>query len=176
MPVLCEYIKSLNIPDLILASPDVGFAKTARKFAEYLHTDLVIGDKSRTGHDENAQIMHIIGDVKGKNVAIVDDFSLSGITLVRMAEALKKNGAESVYAAITHMLFNQSAIEAVEESPIEKLIGMDTVDNQLVAGSKKIRMISAAPLFAEAVMRIQNKEGMSNLFSHVMDNVVAQSW
>ena len=176
MPVLCEYMKQMAIPDLVVVSPDAGFAKTARKFACYLNTDLVIGEKARCGHDENAEIMNVIGDVSGKNTIIVDDFSLSGITLIKMAQALKKRGANRIFSTITHMLLGEKAIKLVEDSPIEFLLGMDTIENTFAERSKKIRIISAAPLFAEAIMRIQNKESLSPLFDYVLEDIVNKCW
>lgn len=176
MPVLCEYIKTLAIPNLIVASPDAGFAKTARKYAEYLNTSLVIGDKMRADHNEKAEVLDVIGEVEGKNVLIVDDFTLSGGTLSQMAHVLKKKGAGRVFACITHTLLSTKGIECVNESPIELLVGMDTVDNPCTSDCKKVRIISAAPLFAQALIRIQNRESLSSLFSCVMENILRYSW
>ena len=93
MAPLCEYIQSKNLDNLMVASPDAGFAKNVRKYAKYLNAQVAIADKVRSSHDENAEIMEIIGDVQGKNVVIVDDFTISGGTLVNMAHALKDLGA-----------------------------------------------------------------------------------
>ncbi|MCX7774353.1 MAG: ribose-phosphate diphosphokinase, partial [Clostridia bacterium] len=166
----------LNIPDLVVVSPDAGFAKTARKYAEYLDTDLVIGDKIRRAHDENAEICEVIGEVRDRNALIVDDFSLSGGTLVKMAEALKVRGARKVFVAITHLLLDEKGVQRIEASPIDLLVGMDTVDNERMTQSSKIRIISAAPLFAEALIRIQNEESLSSLFNCVHDHILLHSW
>jgi ribose-phosphate pyrophosphokinase len=176
LPVLCEYVKTLNISDMVVVSPDAGFAKTARKYAEHLGADLVIGEKIRRNHQEEAEILNLIGDVAGKNALIVDDFSLSGGTLIRLAEALKKRDAKQIFACITHTLFSEKAVAALEKSPIDMLIGMDTIDNPRIGACNKVKIISAAPLFAEAVIRIQNRESLSALFDHVMDNVIRHSW
>ena len=176
MPVLCEYIKTLDMKELVVVSPDAGFAKTARKYAHYLKAELALGDKIRRGHDEKAEIINVIGDVKGKTALIADDFSLTGGTLVRMAEALKARGASHVYAAVTHMLFDDKAIRSIEESAIDKLVGMDTVVNPCIGCCSKIKTLSVAPLLAETVLRIQNRESISVLFEDVTENIIKQSW
>ncbi|MEG0915302.1 MAG: ribose-phosphate diphosphokinase, partial [Christensenellaceae bacterium] len=108
LPMLCEYIKSMDImEDLVVVSPDAGFAKTARKYADYLNLPVAIGDKTRTGHDENAQILELIGDVQGKNCIIVDDFSISGGTLVDVAHMLKARGAKRIVACLAHLMLRE---------------------------------------------------------------------
>lgn len=176
MPILCEYVKSLAIKDLVVVSPDTGFTKTARKYSDYLGTNLAVGDKIRRAHDENAEICEVIGDIKGKNCLIVDDFTLSGGTLVKMAEALKKRGALRVIVAVTHVLLDEKNAKRIENSPIDLLIGLDTVDNPNIANIPKIKSISAAPLFAEALIHIHNQESISQLFSHVRENIIVHSW
>lgn len=167
LPVICEYVKSLNLENMIVVSPDAGFAKQARKYADYLGVTVAIGDKLRKAHDEKAEILEIIGDVEGKTAVIVDDFSLSGGTLVDLSKALKKRGANRIIACLSHTLLNEEAVRNIEESPIELLIGTDTVNNRALSGSDKIKIISVAPLFAEAVQRIHNRESLSPLFSHI---------
>lgn len=176
MPVLCEYIKTLNLDNLTVVSPDAGFIKTARRFAEHLGSDLVIGDKIRKDHQEKAEILNVIGEVKDRNCVIVDDFSLSGGTLIKMAEALKARGSKKVIAAITHTLLSEKAVILLEDSPIDLLVGLDTIDNPNVAVSNKIKILSAAPLFAETMARIQRKEPLSELFEHITDTVIRSSW
>lgn len=167
LPVICEYLKSLNIDNMIVVSPDAGFAKQARKYANYLGTTVAIGDKTRTAHDEKAEILEIIGDVNGKNAVIVDDFSLSGGTLVNLAKALKEKGANRIIACLSHTLLNDNGVKKIDESPIELLIGTDTVCNSALAHSSKIKIVSVAPLFAEAIHRIHNRESLSPLFNEV---------
>ena len=89
LPVLCEYIRRLNLENLVVVSPDTGFAKSARRYASTLNVSVAIGDKIRRGHDERAEVLEIIGDVEGKNCLIVDDFSISGGTLVELAKGLE---------------------------------------------------------------------------------------
>jgi ribose-phosphate pyrophosphokinase len=173
LPIICEYVKGLDIIDnLCVVSPDAGYAKTARKFADYLRTPVAIGDKIRTGHNEDAKIMNVIGDVKGKNCLIVDDFTVSGGTLVDIAKTLKENGAKRIIAGISHVIVREKGIKNIEDSPIEMVIGTDSVKNPYIAGCEKFVSISVAPLFAEAVLRIHEKESVSPLFTKVPKKVV----
>ena len=173
LPIMCEYVKGLDIMEnLCVVSPDAGYAKTARKYADYLQVPVAIGDKTRYGHDETAKILDVIGDVKGKNCMIVDDFSVSGGTLVDIARALKENGANRIIACLSHVIAREKGIRAIDESPIEMLIGTDTVKNPYIIKSKKFVTVSVAPLFAEAVFRIHEKESVSPLFSKVPKKVV----
>ncbi|MGE5494097.1 MAG: ribose-phosphate diphosphokinase [Burkholderiales bacterium] len=173
LPIICEYIKGLDIVDnLCVVSPDAGYAKTARKYADYLNVPVAIGDKVRAGHDENAKVLNVIGDVNGKNCLIVDDFTISGGTLIDIAKMLKANGAKRIIAGISHVIVREKGIKAIENSPIEMVIGTDSVKNPYIAGSEKFVVISVAPLFAEAVLRIHEKESVSPLFSRVPKKVV----
>ena len=100
MPVLVEYIKTLNLENTVVVSPDAGYAKQARRFGAALNLPVAIGDKQRTDHTENAEVLEIIGEVEGKNALIVDDFSISGGTLVNLAKNLKARGAKKIIAAL----------------------------------------------------------------------------
>lgn len=172
LPILCEYIKGLNImDDLVVVSPDAGFAKTARKYADYLGTPVAIGDKTRTGHDENAHILELIGDVEGKNCLIVDDFSISGGTLVDVAKMLKARGAKRIFACLAHVMLREKGVQAIEDSPIEYVISTDSVENPYIKDREKFLTVSVAPLFAEAVYRIHERESVSTMFSSVPKNV-----
>ncbi|MGI6706231.1 MAG: ribose-phosphate diphosphokinase [Clostridia bacterium] len=176
LPILCETIKSLQImDDLVVVSPDAGYAKNARKFASYLHLPVAIGDKTRKGHDEKAEVLEIIGDVEGKNALIVDDFSIFGGTLVDIARGLKERGAKRIYACLSHILLNPDAVARIEESPIEMLIATDSVENEWAEKSRKVKIVSVAPLFAEAILRIHNRESVSPLFEHVPKEVFDRS-
>jgi ribose-phosphate pyrophosphokinase len=165
MPAFCEYIRSKKIPDLVVVSPDAGFAKNARKFATALMTSVAIGDKMRSAHDEKAEILEIIGDVKGKNALIVDDFTISCGTLVNTAHILKEYGAKTVYACVSHVLLSEQGLSALEDSEIVELITTDSVENSLTLHHPKVKLISVAPLFAQAVKIIHNKDSLSQLFS-----------
>lgn len=167
MPVLCDYIKSKNIENMVVVSPDVGFAKSARKYATSLKAPVAIGDKTRYGHDEKAEILEIIGDVKGKNAVIVDDFTITCGTLVDTARALKEHGAEKIYACVSHSLLGERGLKAIEDSAIEELIITDTVENHSTFKHPKVKVVSVAPLFADAVKIIHNKGSLSQLFDNL---------
>ena len=176
LPVLCEYVKTLKLENVVVVSPDAGFAKQARKYADYLNTSIAIGDKTRTSHDERAEILEIIGDVKDKTALIVDDFSLSGGTLIGLAKALKERGASKVVACLSHMLLSKKGVKRVEKSEIDLLIGTDSVINKNIINSHKIKLISVAPLFAQAMIMIHNKESVSPLFTNISENIVKHSY
>ena len=164
LPVMCEAIGKLNLPDPVVVSPDTGFAKKARRYASHLGTSLVIGDKERVAHDEHAEVMEIIGDVRGKTALIVDDFVISGGTLVEVSEKLMERGAKSVVAAITHAVFSPGSMKKIDRSPIVKMLVTDTVETQPETLSDKIEVVSVAPLFGEAIRRIHQRESISVLF------------
>ena len=163
-PALCDKISEMKLGDYVIVAPDAGFAYEARQFADYLGAPVAICDKRRMNHDENAEIMEVIGDVDGKNAVIVDDFVISGGTLVKTAQKLKSKGARSVHAMVTHGVLTGDSIEKIDASPIEKLIITDTVENQPVVFSDKIEVISVAAYFGEAIRRIHNHESISALF------------
>src|SRR5206468_3225429 len=101
MPVLTDYFRRKQIPDLVVASPDVGFGKQAYRFSDLMRAQVVFGNKTRRSHDERAEVLDVVGEVKDKNVLIVDDFTISGGTLIEMAYACKERGARDVYACVT---------------------------------------------------------------------------
>ena len=165
LPILVNYIREKGLEDIIIVSPDVGFAKQARRYASQLDVSMAIADKERHGHDEKAVILEVIGDVKGKTAVVVDDFTISGGTLVDVSVKLMEQGAREVYAAVTHGVLTKGSVERIDKSPIKQLIITDTVENQPVHFSKKIEVVSAAPLFGEAIKRIHNRESISEMFS-----------
>ncbi len=162
LPVLSEAIGSSG--DLVVVSPDAGFAKQARKYARRLGAPLAIADKERVDHSETARVIDLIGDVSGRDAVIVDDFTITAGTLAEVAECLIERGARSVRAAVTHGVFTGRSMERLEASPISCLYVTDTVENQPVTLSDKVRTVSVAPLFAEAISRIHRRESISVLF------------
>jgi ribose-phosphate pyrophosphokinase len=165
LPIMVECIRAKKLHDLIIVSPDVGFAKQARKYASKLGVSIAIADKERPAHDEKAVILQVIGDVKGKTAVVVDDFTISGGTLVDVSLKLLERGAKEVYAVVTHGVLTEGSIERIERSPIKHLLITDTVENQPVQFSGKIEVVSVASLFAEAIKRIHNRESISEMFS-----------
>lgn len=167
MPLLCEYAKTMGLDNTVVVSPDAGFAKEARYFGEYLGLPVAIGVKRREDHNEDARILEIIGDVEGKNALIVDDFSISGGTLIELAKGLKEKGVGRIHVLLSHVLMTEKALKKLEDSPIECLISTDSVYNPAVLNHPKIKLISVAPLFAEALQRIWGHQSISSLFHDV---------
>ncbi len=164
LPVISDRILAMELPELVVVSPDMGFAKKARVYASRLNVGLVIADKDREGHNEEAKVLEIIGNVQGKTAFIVDDFTISGGTLIRVAERLLERGAREVYAAVTHGVFAPGAMRKIEDSPITKMFITDTVETQPEHLAEKVDVVSVAPLFGEAIRRIHNRESISVLF------------
>ena len=163
MPALVQYIKTLDTENMVVVSPDAGYAKQARRFGAALKLPVAIGDKQRTDHSENAELLEIIGDVDGKNALIVDDFTISGGTLVNLAYQLKKRGAKKIFAALSHNIISAEGVKKIENSPIEMVISTDTVPNEHIIGHDKFRTLSVAPMFAETIRRYHNYESINDL-------------
>jgi ribose-phosphate pyrophosphokinase len=174
-PLFLEYLKTSISPNSIIVSPDAGNAKVARKFAEALCLPVAIGDKVRKCNDEKADILEIIGDVSGKDAIIVDDFSITGGTVVNLAEQLKRRGAKRITACFSHIPLSREGIEAIERSDIETVISTDSVNNDNARKMKKLKLLSVAPLFAEAVRRMQMRESISDLFDAVSPEIYRAS-
>lgn len=159
--LLVKYFKMKGIPNLAIASPDVGGMKMARAYAKRLEADLVVIDKRRPRQNV-AEVMNIIGEVQGKNILIVDDLVDTAGTLVNAVEALRNAGAESVYAACTHAVLSGQAIERINASRLETLLVTDTLP--LIVESPKIAVETVSTIFGEAVRRSFNHESISSLF------------
>jgi ribose-phosphate pyrophosphokinase len=129
-----------------------------------LKVGVAIGDKTRSGHDEQAEILGLIGDVRGKTAMIVDDFTISCVTLADTAKTLKDNGAKRIFACVSHALLAEKGVRLLMDSPIEKLIITDTVENACAFECPKVKVVSVAPLFAQAVGIIHSRESLSSLF------------
>jgi ribose-phosphate pyrophosphokinase len=164
MPYLCTAIAELNLRDPVVVSPDAGFAKRARRFAQRLGAPLAIADKVREGHGQTSEVVEIIGEVADRDAVVVDDFTISAGTLVEAAEQLVARGARSVTAVVTHGVFAEGSMERVDRSPIQRLIATDSIETQPVELSEKVVVVSVAPLFAEAITRIHRRQSISVLF------------
>ncbi len=162
--VVADHIKALGLTDLVVCSPDVGFAKSASAFANYLGVPVVIGNKTRRDHTETAHVLEVIGDVKNKNVLIVDDFTITGGTLISMAEECQKRGAREIYAAVSHGVLTRDAGEKIAASPIRKLFVTDTIEGKDVVLPANVKVVSVARLFAEAIQSIHDRTSVSQLF------------
>jgi ribose-phosphate pyrophosphokinase len=164
LPVLCDAISRKQLSDLVVVSPDTGFVKQARMYASFLGTSIAIADKERKAHDEKAELLTIIGEVRGKTALIVDDFTISAGTLAEAADKLTEQGAKAVYALVSHGIFNERSPERIDRSSIKRLLVTDSIETHPFKISKKVEHVSVAPLFGEAIRRIHNRESISVLF------------
>ena len=163
-PLFLADIHKQNYEDLIVVSPDVGGVVRARALAKQLNCDLAIVDKRRPEANVS-EVMQIIGDIKGKCCIIVDDICDTAGTLCHAADALKDEGASSVYAYITHPIFSGKADQNINESTIDGIIVTDTIKlSKKIAETGKIRQITVSEMLAETLRRIDNKESVSSLF------------
>ncbi len=164
-PVLIKHLKERFPRDnLVMVAPDAGGAERARSFAKLLEAPMAMIDKRRP-RPNVSEVMHLIGDVEGKDAVIVDDIIDTGGTLVKAAEALKANGARGVYACCTHAVLSGPAIDRLNESAIEELIVTDTVPlRPNAAGCKRIRVLTVAELLGDAIQRIHDADSVSSLF------------
>lgn len=150
--------------DIVTVSPDAGGVERARAFAKRIDSSLAIIDKRRSGPNE-AQAMHLIGDVTNKTAVIVDDMIDTAGTLTQAVDSLLKNGAKRVFAVCTHPVFSGPAISRIKESRLEKVLVTDTIPlSEAAKNSGKIKVISVAPVLAEAIKRIHYHDSVSSLF------------
>jgi ribose-phosphate pyrophosphokinase len=161
--VFVEYIDTLKIKDLVVVSPDVGGIKTARAYAKRLGAGLAIVDKRRIS-PEKAEVMNILGEVEGKNAFLVDDLVATGGSLLEAANALKKAGVRKLSAAVVHGVLSGDATKNIENSLLEELIITDTIPLPDHKKHPKIKVLSVAPLLADAIKRIHKEESISCLF------------
>lgn len=161
-PAVLEYIKNRNFSNTVVVSPDVGSVERARSFAKKLDMGLVIIDKRRPRPNE-AVVYNIIGDVKDKTCFIFDDLVDTAGTLCQVATSIKEQGAAKIIAAASHGVLSRDAIERLDRSPIEEIILSDTIPVN-ASKSAKIKIVSVAPLLAEAIKRNHMGESISELF------------
>jgi ribose-phosphate pyrophosphokinase len=163
-PVLVEYFKKKNLGPLTVVSPDAGGVERARYFAKKMDAPLAIVDKRRI--DVNvSEVMHLIGDVKGRPALVIDDIIDTAGTLVKTAEALLKEGATKVYAGCTHAVLSGSAVERICDSPLEEVIVTDSVPlSESAKKVGKIKVLSVAELLARGIRSIHEETSISELF------------
>ena len=161
--ILMEHFEKMNIEDLVVVSPDHGSVARARTFAQYLDSPIAIVDKRRP-KDNVSEVMNIIGDVRDKNLIILDDMIDTAGTLCNAAEALKKFGAKNIYACCTHPVLSGPAIERIQNSELTEVIVLDTIPLPEEKRIEKINIHSTAPLFASAIEKIFDCESVSVLF------------
>ena len=159
--VFIKYIQSLNLKNLTIASPDVGGTKRANAYAKFLNAEMVICYKKRLVANKVAE-MRIIGDVKGKDIILVDDMIDTGGTLAKAAKIMKESGANSVRAICTHPVLSGNAYDNINHSLIEELIVSDTLPVR--EESSKIKVLTISNLFADVINNIHNNKSISSKF------------
>ena len=163
-PVLVEHFRQLNLPNVTVVSPDAGGVERARFFAKKLDAPLAIVDKRRIDIDVS-EVMHLIGDVRGRSALIIDDIIDTGGTLVKTAEALLREGATQVYAACTHAVLSGPAIERIQKSKIAEIVTTDSVPlSEAAKKMGKIKVLSVADLLARGIRSIHEETSISELF------------
>jgi ribose-phosphate pyrophosphokinase len=163
-PVLVDYFRKLNLPDLTVVSPDAGGVERARFFAKKMDAALAIVDKRRVEMNV-AEVMHVIGDVENRTCLIIDDLIDTAGTLVKVAQALKANGASTVYACCSHPVLSGPAAENLLNSPITEVVVTNTIPlNESARKLSKIKVLSIAGLIGRAIQSIHEETSVSRLF------------
>ena len=163
-PVMIDYFRPLNIPDMTVVSPDAGGVERARAFGKRMNSPLAIIDKRREEANV-AEVMNVVGEVEGRNCLLVDDLIDTAGTLVKGAEALLEQGAKSVSACATHAVLTGPAVERIEESPLKEVLFTNSIPlPEEAKGSSKIKSLSVAPLLARAIQSIHEETSVSILF------------
>jgi len=169
-PVLLSDLKGKSYKDLVVVSPDVGGVVRARALAKQLGCDLAIIDKRRPTANVS-EVMHVIGEIDGRNCVIMDDMIDTAGTLVKAAEVLKERGARSVYAYCTHAVFSGPAIDRIASSALDEVVITNTIPlSDKATACQKIRQLSVAFLFAETIRRITDGESVTSLFAEQNNN------
>lgn len=158
--IFIPFLKEMNLPNLTMASPDTGGTKRAAAYANFLNTDLVICFKHRKVANEVDSI-RIIGDVKGKDIVLVDDIIDTAGTITKAADLMMEMGANSVRAACTHPVFSGNAFEKIEKSALTEVLVTDTLNREETG---KIRVLSTASIFADVIKRIHKNKSISTHF------------
>jgi len=169
-PVLLSDLQSKRYDDLVVVSPDVGGVVRARALAKQAGCDLAIIDKRRPKANVS-EVMHVIGEIEGRNCVIMDDMIDTAGTLVKAAEVLKERGAKKVFAYCTHAVFSGPAIERIQNSKLDEVVVTDTIPlDDHGRQCKKVRQLSVAFLFAETIRRISDGESVTSLFAEQNNN------
>lgn len=162
-PVLLQYFQEREWDEGVVVAPDAGGVERARAFAKRLGTSLAFMDKRREGPND-AKVMRIVGEVKGRDVIIVDDIIDTAGTITQSVAALREEGARRIYASCTHPVLSGPAIERIESSDLEEVVVTNTVPLDERRSSKKLTLLSVAPLLGEAIDRIHRETSVSSLF------------
>jgi len=166
-PIMLQYLKNLELEDVVVVSPDAGGVERARVYAKKLNAPIAIVDKRRSAHNV-AEVFHIIGDVRGKNAILVDDMIDTAGTICSAAKMIMENGANSVYAVVAHAVFSGPAVSRIRDSVFSQVIVTNSIplsaEGQELAVSGKIAQLSIAPVLGEAIGRIHDHQSVSEMF------------
>jgi ribose-phosphate pyrophosphokinase len=163
VPLLASYISRRSFQELVIVSPDAGRVKMANKYTDHLGAPMAVLHKRRPGHNKT-EVLHVIGEVKGKTTVLVDDMIDTAGTMTASAEALLKVGAKEVYACATHGLFSGPARERIDASPLKKVVVANTVPIPEERMSEKVEVLSIASIFANTIASVFKDESVSELF------------
>ncbi|MCS7070850.1 MAG: ribose-phosphate diphosphokinase, partial [Anaerolinea sp.] len=163
--LLADYVRKREIPDLVTVSTDLGFAKKGRNWAEKLQTPLVIIEKRRTGNDARSEALSIIGDVRDKNVLLVDDEVLTGGSVVNAVNLVREEGARDVYLAFTHAYLAGEAVERLRRLDLKEIITTNTLPIPEEKRLPNMTVLSVAPLLGEVIRRAHEGRSVGELFN-----------
>ena len=161
--ILQKYFKEKNLQDVVVVATDAGSSKKAYKYSEYFNCPIALIDKRRMGNDDAAVANNVIGDVKNKTAIIFDDEVDTAGSLIETARILDKNGAKEIYAGCTHGILSANAVERIQNSPIKELVITNTIPLPTEKRINKIEVLTIAPLFAEAIRRINEAKPIGEL-------------
>jgi len=167
-PVLTRYFRRLGLPDLVVVAPDVGSSKLARGYSKRLGAGLAIVDKRRVS-DRETEVMNVIGDVKGKNVLLIDDMISTGSSIADAARRVHDLGAKEIYLAATHAVLCGKAMSQLDAAPVEGVVVSDSIPVPEEKKRPYLRVLSVARLLGEAILRIHHAESVSRLFHMDLD-------
>jgi ribose-phosphate pyrophosphokinase len=162
-PIFLDYIRAQKMENLTILSPDVGSIKMGRSFAKRLKAELAIVDKRRSDKD-TAELMNVIGDVKGRNVVVLDDMINTAGTLVEAATEIDRRGAKSVIACATHPVFSDPSCERIMKSPIKEVVVTNSIPFNRCNECPKVKVLDISSILGEAIKRIHKNESVSTLF------------
>ena len=163
--ILQKYFKEKELENLVIVATDAGSSKKAYKYSEYFNCPIALIDKRRNGNDDNAMASSVIGDVKNKEAIIFDDEVDTAGSLLETARILNENGAKEIYAGCTHGILSANAVERIKNSPIKELVITNTIPLPKEKQIDKIKVLTIAPLFAEAIKRINEAKPIGELFA-----------
>ncbi len=163
--ILQEYFKNKKLDDMVVVATDAGSSKKAYKYSKYLECPIALIDKRRDGNDDRAIATNIIGEVKGKQAIIFDDEIDTAGSIIETAKILEEHGAKEIYAGCTHGVLSSNAVQRINDSPIKELVVTDTVPLTDEKKIDKITILSMAPLFAEAIKRINEGRALGEIIN-----------